>query len=939
MVLRKSKDYSAILCIKVENYIYMNECTPICNQNFPFFSHGYILCIYISFIIMADMENILPGRSLYPAIYPDASVVLEWIPGDGESPAAQISLEQKIFSLFSNEKQEEYYWLLVLGTAALDVPLSPGLAFFRSFAHVFTRELRLGLSGRGIIKSVFPGEEVETLRFSMPPFPGAERAGSGFFTGLWEGLGRTFRTCYKPEFGAVDEYLSSISPTASHSDRVHFHLVENRLDSERPFAFLATYSAADATTGKLRQYPLSHALAAFQDDNRKLLSLLAAVKRVARESAYISELLDSGELFHPLGFTVAEAHRFLDEVELYENAGILCKVPRWWNRRKSAVKLGVSVGEVNTKLGADSLLDVNVSLIVDGEELSDEEVARILEDTAPLAMLKGKWVAINRQTLSQVRDHFRRAAKLVDKNGLTMQEALKLILEQRIPGLDDDLPVEVSAGQWLASVFEKLKDPARLDKRPLPRELKADLRPYQAQGFQWLNFIAGLGFGGCLADDMGLGKTVQMIAFLLDRTKRGADLPHLVVVPTSLIENWKTELRRFAPVLCFGVLHSSGLSSEEARERLPELDLLITTYGMIIRTHWLEEQSFDCIVLDEAQAIKNALTSQARAVKKLKGKRRFIMTGTPVENRLTDLWSLFEFANPGLLGTASEFKQYLKKVKNTPEGFGRLRQTVSPYILRRLKTDRSIIPDLPEKTECRVYAGLAKKQAVLYADLVGRLAHDLEAAKGPAKRGIVLGYLIKFKQLCNHPDQYSGGEGYASAESGKFTRLIELCEKIHEEREKVLVFTQFTEVVGPLCDLLEGVFGSRGVVLTGGMTVAERKKAVRRFQEDHNVHSFVLSVRAGGVGLNLTAATHVIHFDRWWNPAVENQATDRAFRIGQTRRVLVHKFITRGTIEEKIDRLIEEKRELANGVVADTGPAIVNLSDREIVSLFTYSLK
>jgi hypothetical protein len=906
---------------------------------FPFFGHGFILLIYVTFIIMAGMENTMPDRSLYPAVYPDGSVVLEWIAGDGEKPAAQISLERRIFSLFSNEKHEEYYWLLVLGTSALDVPLAAGLAFFRSFAHVFTRELRLASSGSGAARPVFPSEEIEALRFSMPLFPGAERAGAGFFTGLWDGLGRTFRACYKPEFGAVDEYLSSISPTASHSDRVHFHLVENRLDSERPFAFLATYSAADAATGKLRQYPLSHALAQFQDDNRKLLSLLSAVKRVSLESAYIRELLDSGDLFHPLGFTVDEAHRFLDEVELYENAGILCKVPKWWNRRKSAVKLGVSVGGVNTKLGADSLLDVNVSLVVDGEKLSAEEAARILENTAPLAMLKGKWVAINRQTLSQVRDRFLQAEKLAGEDGLTMREALKLILEQRVPGLDDDLPVEVSAGEWLASVFEKLKDPARIEIRPLPRELKADLRPYQAQGFQWLNYIAEMGFGGCLADDMGLGKTIQMIAFLLDRKKRGADLPHLVVVPTSLIENWKSELKRFTPELDFAVLHSSGLSSAEARERLSGLDLLITTYGMIIRARWLAEQRFDCIVLDEAQAIKNASTSQSKAVKKLKGERRFIMTGTPVENRLTDLWSLFEFANPGLLGTASEFKQYLKKVQNTPEGFGRLRQTVSPYILRRLKTDRSIITDLPEKTECRVYAGLAKKQAVLYAGLVERLAHDLDTAKGPAKRGIVLGYLMKFKQLCNHPDQYSGGQGYACDESGKFLRLIELCEKIHEEREKVLVFTQFTEVVGPLCDLLEGVFGSRGVVLTGDMTVSKRKKVVRLFQEDYNVRSFVLSVRAGGVGLNLTAATHVIHFDRWWNPAVENQATDRAFRIGQTRRVLVHKFITRGTIEEKIDRLIEEKRELADGVVADTGSAIVNLSDGEIVSLFTYSLK
>jgi hypothetical protein len=887
------------------------------------------------------MEQSAVDRFLSPAIYPDGSIVLEWTETDATPVAARVTLEQTISSLYSKEKQGRLYWLLALGATGNDAPLSPALGLFRSLAALFTRELRLQAPRRSKGQPEFPVDEIAALCFARPAFPGEERLTPDFCRNLWSDLWDTFQSRYSPTLGSVDEYLSSISPTASHADRVHFHLVENKLDEERPFAFLATYSAVDADSGKMRQYPLSHALMEFQGDQKKLLSLLTAVRRVAKESDFIQSLLDAGELFQPLAFTIAEAHRFLDEVELYENAGILCKVPKWWNRRASAFKIGMSVGGVNTKVGKDALLDVRVTLTVDGEELTEDEVRRILEETAPLALLKGKWVAINRESLERVRAQFLKAKKIAEKQGVSLQEALKLLLGQNLPGLEaGDLALEISAGEWLQSVLDKLKDPARIGERPLPAGLKAHLRPYQTRGYQWLAFLSELGFGGCLADDMGLGKTVQMIAFLLDRRKRGAKQPHLIVVPTSLIENWKTELERFAPGLSCGVLHSSGLSSAEARQALPGLDVLITTYGMTLRAPWLLEERFDCVVLDEAQAVKNSGTAQARAVKKLQGAQRFLMTGTPVENRLTDLWSLFDFANPGLLGTTAEFKSYLKKAENAPERYGRLRQAVAPYILRRLKTDRSVITDLPEKTEYKTYAELSKKQAVLYTHLVKRLESDLQTASGPAKRGIVLGYLIKFKQLCNHPDHYSGGQNYASGDSGKFARLIELCEKIHEEREKVLVFTQFTEIVGPLADLLERVFGARGVELTGALTVSERKTAVRRFQEEPGVRAFVLSVRAGGVGLNLTAANHVIHFDRWWNPAVENQATDRAFRIGQEKHVLVHKFITRGTIEEKIDRLIEEKRALADGVVGGGAEAaITSLSDREIVSLFTYSFK
>ncbi|RPJ07409.1 MAG: DEAD/DEAH box helicase [Spirochaetaceae bacterium] len=885
------------------------------------------------------METAEQALSLIPAVYADNSLVLEWVPAETKAVAARTELEHRIFSLFEDKKRHKFLWLLSLGVSSQEIPLTPGFSFLRDFARLFVREARLDSAKKGAHSSpCLTRSMTESLLYERPPFPGSGRMEGSFLSSLWSELGGALREGLAAFKGTLDEYITAISPTGSHADRVHFHMVENPLDVDKPFAFLATYSAT-GEAGRLRHILLSSAVDELGGDKRKLLGLLAAVRRVAEKSAFIRGLLESGELFQPIGLTVKEAHVFLSEALDYEAAGILCKVPKWWNKRKSSFILGLTVGKTTTRLGADALLDLDMRILADGEQLSLEEIDRLLAQTEPMAMLKGKWVTIDHEALLRVKTQFEQAKKLVAKEGLSIKEAIRLILDQRMPGLGQHVGVEVSAGEWLESVMDKLKNPAKGGKQKLPKKLSAVLRPYQEEGFQWLCFLSQLGFGGCLADDMGLGKTVQIISFLLARKESGEKKPHLVVVPTSLLENWKNELSRFAPTLSYGVLHASGMSSDEAQDALGGLDLLVTTYGMCNRLPWLSETRFDCIVLDEAQAIKNASTAQARAVKKLQGVRRFVMTGTPVENRLTDLWSLFDFVNPGLLGTSAEFRDYLQKAENHPGGYGRLRQTVSPYILRRMKTDKNIIADLPEKTECRVYADLSKKQAVLYRHLAEKLKYDLLRAKGPAKRGIVLAYIIKFKQLCNHPDQYAGASGYNVDDSGKFMRLAELCEKIHEDREKVLVFTQFTEIMEPVSDVLEGVFGSRGVCLSGDMPVAKRKEAVNRFQNDPSVRSFVLSVRAGGVGLNLTAASQVIHFDRWWNPAVENQATDRAFRIGQDKRVLVHKFITAGTVEEKIDKLIEAKKALAADVTDSAESVTSGLSDREIISLFSYGLK
>jgi non-specific serine/threonine protein kinase len=448
----------------------------------------------------------------------------------------------------------------------------------------------------------------------------------------------------------------------------------------------------------------------------------------------------------------------------------------------------------------------------------------------------------------------------------------------------------------------------------------------------------------CLADDMGLGKTVQVLALLQSLKDKGEKGASLLVIPASLIANWAGEIMKFAPALSFYTAHPAGNDEEtveaKSAEELDRLDLVITTYGRVHKYEWLQAYSWKCVILDEAQAIKNPGTKQTRGVKKLRAVNRIAMTGTPVENRLSDLWSLFDFLNPGLLGTSEEFSRFAKNLFQDPEGYARLRKVISPYILRRLKTDKTVIADLPDKVEMKTYAQLTKKQAVLYQKLVQELRKAVETSEGIQRKGLILSSLLKFKQLCNHPDHYAGSGAFHEEESGKFGRLREICETICEKRERVLVFTQFREMTEPLANFLTGIFHRGGLVLHGGTAVGKRKDIVARFQGEDYVPFMVLSLKAGGVGLNLTAASHVIHFDRWWNPAVENQATDRAFRIGQKKNVVVHKFITKGTVEEKIDQMIEGKLKLSQDVIQSGSEAwITEMSNEELVKVFALSLE
>jgi len=498
------------------------------------------------------------------------------------------------------------------------------------------------------------------------------------------------------------------------------------------------------------------------------------------------------------------------------------------------------------------------------------------------------------------------------------------------------------AGEALTELLQQLKDPAQLAP---PDTLLATLRPYQQAGLDWLWFCTQTGLGACLADDMGLGKTIQLLAALLRKQQQ---TPHaaaaLLVVPASLIGNWQREAETFAPSLRLFIAHPSECAKDILQtaptEQLANADLVITTYGMLSRLDWPAQTDWSWVALDEAQAIKNHTSRQSKAVRALKAEARIALTGTPIENTLGDLWSLFDFINPGLLGSSGQFARFAQGLsQSTGEHYAPLRRLVSPYILRRLKTDKSIISDLPDKTEMKVFCGLSAEQAKLYQHTVKTLKQELAATTGIQRKGLVLSYLMRFKQICNHPDQLTGAGEYAAKHSAKFLRLAELGSQIESRGEKVLIFTQFREMTEPLADCLAAIFGRSGLVLHGGTPIKQRQQMVDQFQREDGPPFFILSLKAGGTGLNLTAANHVVHFDRWWNPAIENQATDRAFRIGQKRNVLVHKFITRGTLEEKIDRMISEKQSTADQIL--TGGAeksLTELNNDELLDLIRLDL-
>jgi len=894
---------------------------------------------------MMFQEN--SNLALALAITPSGMAYLE--SGATNDEPLELAITARLRQAFS---QGGAYGLLQLGGAELSVRLPPSLAFGRDIGHLFMARLCAvpDLESQWqTLNLPAPSEELEQRLAAAPPMTGAEYLDLDCLLDWWSELTKAAYAEISSVGGDIQAWLQAKAPIWNLVGRIYFHLAENRNDSETPFAFIATYThRVSAQTARVQHLPLSRAIKEYASASNSdaLLKLLLPIQKAAKESAWLRGLMDSGAISHPLAWTPREAYHFLKDIPQFEAAGILVRIPNWWKpKQPPRPQVSVNIGKQTASgMGLKAILDFSVELTLNGETLSAAEWEQVLSNTDGLALIKGHWVEVDRDQLQEALDHWRRVQRSVG-DGVSFLEGMRLLAGATLDGDKTVLTSatadwsQIIAGDWLHDALKHLRSPTEAANIAVGDDFTAQLRPYQQVGVEWLWWLTQLRLGGCLADDMGLGKTVQLIALLVQLKRHGESGPHLLVVPASLIANWQWEIRRFAPGLTTFIAHPSEISTKDLinwpQEALDSIDLVITSYGTLSRLPWMTEREWSLVALDEAQAIKNPGAQQTRTVKTVRSRTRLALTGTPVENRLSDLWSLFDFICPGLLGSAKTFGRFAKNLaEDKQNGYTPLRNLVRPYILRRLKTDKQIISDLPDKTEVKAWCGLSKTQAVLYQQAVDELAHTLETVEGINRRGIILSYLLRFKQICNHPSQWLGDGGYSPTESGKFARLYEIAEAIAARQEKVLVFTQFKAITEPLNRFLETVFGQPGLVLHGSTAVKQRKVLVDAFQKELGPPFFVLSIKAGGTGLTLTAASHVIHFDRWWNPAVENQATDRAYRIGQHRNVLVHKFICRGTIEEKIDALIESKLGLSQALMEGGNELLLTeMSDAELLQL------
>ncbi|KUK69267.1 MAG: SNF2 family helicase [Methanocalculus sp. 52_23] len=624
-----------------------------------------------------------------------------------------------------------------------------------------------------------------------------------------------------------------------------------------------------------------------------------------------------------LSLDTSGAYGFLTgAAPLLIDAGYSVILPAWWKKTgvKPSVKVSVTKTESEGRFGLRSIASYSWKVALGDTELTPEEFDELMRQKIPLIQMHGQWVSIDESGIEKAKRAFERRF-----GTMSVGDLLRLS-----SGADPDLPVAefVDTDGWMGWLLSEKGEMAPV---PVPSTFRGTLRPYQEQGLAWLSYLTRNGIGACLADDMGLGKTIQIIAYLLAWQEEV--LPALIICPTSLVGNWRHEIQRFAPTLRIHTHHGSARDTA----LLGDADVTITTYPLVVRDlEEIKSHSWKAIIIDEAQNIKNPQTKQARAVRSLAADHKIALTGTPVENRLIELWSIMEFLNPGYLGSMRAFKeQYAAPIErfNDPERTSQLRTLIRPFVLRRMKTDKTIISDLPEKMEMKVYCTLTPEQASLYEGVVLELLGMVKDREGIERKGLVLSALMKLKQICNHPALFQQDTVASCDRSGKCTRLLEMLEEVLDAGERALIFTQFPSFGERLIDLITERCNVPVLFLHGGTPTKERDAMVKRFQGDGGPPIFLLSLKAGGTGLNLTAANHVFHLDRWWNPAVENQATDRAFRIGQTRDVQVRMMITGGTLEEQIDEVIEGKKKLAGSILSGGEDWISTLSDDELRDL------
>jgi SNF2 family DNA or RNA helicase len=638
--------------------------------------------------------------------------------------------------------------------------------------------------------------------------------------------------------------------------------------------------------------------------------------------------------------TTQEAFSFLSsEAALLQGAGFGVFLPGWWSGRKRRLSLRASTPKKkfasSGRLSLSDLVDVRWSVALGGEEMTLAELRTLARLKAPLVRIRGEWVQLTPEEIEE-------ALRFAKAKGakLPLGALLHASLSGTVPGAGQLQLDELDASGPLQELLDRLQGRREWNEIPPPEELEATLRPYQLRGYSWLDFLTSAGFGGCLADDMGLGKTVQTLALVQKRWNESR-APFLLVCPTSVTGNWIREAARFTPRLPVLLHHGSGRRrgaafAKEARKHA----LVVSSYSLLTRdSAMLQEIEWQGVVLDEAQNIKNYETKQSRAARSIEAPVKIALTGTPVENNIGDLYSILDFLNPGFLGTPTSFRQrFFLPIQTMRDGAAieSLRKISQPFILRRLKTDRSIISDLPAKNEMKVFCTLTREQATLYEAVANEAQQEIAGAEGISRKGLILATIMKLKQVCNHPRQLLADGSPLPGRSGKMARLEEMLTEAVESGDRALVFTQFAEMGTLLQTHLQEQFGVEVLFLHGGTPRSQRDSMIERFQEDGDGPPlFILSLKAGGTGINLTRANHVFHFDRWWNPAVENQATDRAFRIGQKRSVQVHKFICGGTFEEKIDEMIEAKSELASKVVGSGEGWLTELSNRELRELFT----
>ncbi len=695
--------------------------------------------------------------------------------------------------------------------------------------------------------------------------------------------------------------------------------------------------------------------------------LLAELGRASRFCPPLERALDETEPIEVM-LETKEAYTFLREIKpILLESGFAVETPAWWDSPvgRLGARLRIDSEDMDfqeamtgadaagPRLGLTSLVGYHWDIAVGGTTLSLHEFEQLAAQKSPLVRIDGRWVEIRPEDVEAAVEFIR-----TNPGGeMALGEALRLAFgaDAKKIGLH---VLGVEATGWVSSILGGGKDAegnavrTTLPEIDAPPNFQGTLRPYQARGLSWMAFLEQFGFGCCLADDMGLGKTVQLLALLMHERQVAARTgetvkPTLLVVPMSVVGNWLKEAKRFAPELRVMVHHGlERLQGDALVDAATEHDCVITTFALVNRDReTLERVQWGRLVVDEAQFIKNPAAKQSVAVRSLPADKRIALTGTPVENRLSELWSIMEFLNPGFLGTSGEFRkrfsQPIERYRDQTRS-EQLRGLVRPFILRRTKTDPTIAADLPEKLETREYTHLTSEQAELYESCVNRMLHAVEESEGIHRRGLVLAALIKLKQICNHPAQLlKEGVGEAGAapspsRSGKCTRLMEMVDEVLAEGERCLIFTQFRQMGHLLAAMLRQHFGRGVLFLHGGTPQKAREKMVDEFQNPQgDVPILIVSLKAGGVGLNLTAATHVFHFDRWWNPAVENQATDRAYRIGQTRTVHVHKFVVRGTLEERIDEMIEAKTELAENIIGAGERWLTELDTNQLRDILT----